>query len=149
MPPNFLIENLQCVPAMVVRGLQSSDGLEEHAQRLGGIRPAVHVPLLLAVVGLREQPTYQLDEHRHCIVRELLAELDKLRHDQGVSTAGIEVVGQPCRCGVALTDHLIPSSDDMRACNFGSISSVRRKAIRSVSPTRFDALGASGADRSQ
>lgn len=29
----------------------------------------------------------------------------------------------------------------MRICNFGSISSVRKKAIRSVSPIRFEAPG--------
>ena len=29
-----------------------------HAQRLGGIGPAIHVPLLLTVVGLRAQPSH-------------------------------------------------------------------------------------------
>jgi len=86
-----------------------------HAQRLGGIGPAIHVPLLLTVVGLREQPSHQLDEHRHGIVGELLTELDDLRHDQSVSTAGIEVVSQPGRRGIAFTDHLVPTSEDMRA----------------------------------
>jgi len=52
-----------------------------------------HVPLLLAVIGLREQPTHQLDEHRHCIVGEVLAELNDLSHDQSVPATGIEVVG--------------------------------------------------------
>ncbi|RAL94846.1 hypothetical protein DOU54_26190 [Agrobacterium sp. MS2] len=55
------------------------------------------------------------------------------------------------QAGVALPSRIIWSHrpDDTRACSSGSISSRRRKAIRSVSPTRFDAAGASGAERSQ
>lgn len=108
VPANFLIEDLQSILAVVVRRLQGSDRVEEHAQRLGGIGPAIHVPLLLAVAGLREQPTHQLDEHRHGIVGELLAELDDLRHDQSMPAAGVEIAGQPGRRGVPFTDHLVP-----------------------------------------
>ncbi|ODT15673.1 MAG: hypothetical protein ABS35_30800 [Kaistia sp. SCN 65-12] len=55
------------------------------------------------------------------------------------------------QAGVAFPSRIIWSHrpDDMRICSVGSISSVRRKAIRSVSPIRFDAPGASGAERSQ
>ena len=80
------------------------------AQRLGGIGTTVHVPLLLAVIGLREQPSHQLDEHRDRIIGELLSKLYDLCNDQGVPATCVEVVGQPCRSCVALTDHLIPPS---------------------------------------
>lgn len=43
----------------------------------------------------REQLAHQLVEHRHRVVRELLAKLDDLSHDQSVATAGVEVVGKP------------------------------------------------------
>ena len=36
------------------------------------------MPLFLTAVGLREQPTYELDEHRYSIIGELLAELDRI-----------------------------------------------------------------------
>jgi len=110
VPANFLVEDLQCIPAIIVRGLQGCDRVEEHAQRLGGIGTTVHVPLLLAVIGLREQPSHQLDEHRDRIIGELLSKLYDLCNDQGVPATCVEVVGQPCRSCVALTDHLIPPS---------------------------------------
>lgn len=84
--------------------------IQKHAQRFGGVRSAVHRSLLLSIVGLREQLAHQLDEHRHRIVRELLAKLDDLSHDQSVATAGVEVVGKPGRRCVALPDHLVPPS---------------------------------------
>ncbi|MNI36072.1 hypothetical protein D3C73_901120 [compost metagenome] len=95
---------------MVVGRLQGGDRIQKHAQRFGGVRSAVHLPLLLPIVGLREQLAHQLDEHRHSIVRELLAKLDDLSHDQSVATAGVEVVGKPGRRCVALPDHLVPPS---------------------------------------
>jgi hypothetical protein len=110
MPTNCLVKNLQCVSAIIVRGLQGSDRVEEHAQRLGGVRTTFHMPLLLAAVGLREQPTHELDEHRYRIIGELLAEFDCLSHDQSVTATCVEVVGQPCWRGVAFADHLIPTS---------------------------------------
>ncbi len=86
----------------------SSDRIEEHAQRLVGVRSAVHVSLLLAVIGLREQPTHQFDEHRHSIAREFQAEPVDLGHDKRVPTVSIEVVGQPARRCITLPDHLVP-----------------------------------------
>lgn len=110
MPADFLVENLHSIPSIVVGGLQGCDRVEEHAQRLGGIRPTLHVSLFLAVVGSREQPTHQLDERRHGIVGEFLSELDDLRHDQSVPAARVEIAGQPGRRGVPLTNHLVPPS---------------------------------------
>ncbi len=110
IPADSLVENIHCIPTIVVGGLQRGDRIEKHAQRFGGVRSAVHLPLLLSVVGLREQLTHQLDEHRHRIVRELLAKLDDLSHNQSVATAGIEVVGKPGRGCVTLPDHLAPPS---------------------------------------
>ncbi len=54
--------------------------------------------------------THQFDEHRYRIVRELLAKLDDLSHDQSVATAGIEVVGKPGWGCVTLPDHLVSPS---------------------------------------
>ncbi|MCA0008651.1 hypothetical protein LB562_08220 [Mesorhizobium sp. B263B1A] len=51
------------------------------------MRPSANVPLLLAVISLREQPTHQFDEHRHSIVGELLAQIHA--PDQRVATAGM------------------------------------------------------------
>lgn len=57
-----------------------------------------------------ENQTHQLAEHRHGIIGELLAELNNLRHDQGAPATGVEVIGQPGRRGVAVTNHLVPPS---------------------------------------
>ncbi|CUX70353.1 hypothetical protein AGR6A_pAt50014 [Agrobacterium sp. NCPPB 925] len=90
--------------------VQSSDRIEEHAQRFGGVRSAVHPSLFLSIVGLREQLTHQFDEHRYRVVHELLAKLDDLSHDQSVAATGVEVVGKPGRGCVALPDRLVPPS---------------------------------------
>ena len=66
--------------------------------------------LLLAVIRLRKQPADQLDEHGDCGVGELLPKLDDLRDDRRAPPTGVEVGGKPCRCHIALPDHLLPAT---------------------------------------
>lgn len=68
MPSNFLVKYLQCVATVIIRGLQSCNRVEEHAQRLGGIQPAIHSRCFLRLLACEKQPTHQLDEHSHRVV---------------------------------------------------------------------------------
>lgn len=108
MPTDLLVEYFECVLSPIVSRLQCCYRIEEHTQGLGGVCPVVHVPPFLAAVRLGKQPPHQLDEHRHGVIGQFLAELDHLRDDQGVTTARIKVAGQPRRRGIALANHLVP-----------------------------------------
>ena len=110
MPADFSVYRLDCIFIGIIGSLQGQNRVEEQSQRLGRFHAGVHVTLLFPVVDLREQPAHQLDEHRHCIVGELLAELDNLHHDRRTPAAGAKFAGEPGRCCITFPDHLVPSS---------------------------------------
>ena len=91
MPTDLPVNCRKRVFIAIIGSLQGNNRIEEQPQSLGCFNAGVHVTLLFTVVGLRKQPTHQLDEHHHRIVGELLAEFDDLRHDRRASATGIEI----------------------------------------------------------